>query len=320
MRNFIAGAVALLAASASSLAADTQLLNLVMPDAQVVAGINVTNAEATPLGAFLLAQMSANDAGLQKMIADTGFDPRKDLTEVLAASNGNPAAPVSLALSKGNFDVAKLTAAAKGADISTYNGATLIVTGKNAEAFLGATIAIAGTLDSVKAAVDRSTSVNSVGTALAARIHALSTTQDAWSVSLASLSALAPGASAAPADSAASAGAAGMASQALQFVKNIQSCSAGLKFGDNVQFTAQAVADSAKDAGALGDVIKMVASLASMGAASNKDAAALAQLFQNLKVVTDGSTVNLSASIPEAQIEALLQTALAPHTARAAKI
>jgi hypothetical protein len=306
----------MIASSAASLAADTQLLNLVMPDAQVLAGINITNAEVTPLGTFLLTQITANDKMLQELIGQTGFDPRKDLTEVLAASNGSTVAPASLALSRGNFDVAKISAAAKTGQVSAYNGATLIVSGANAVAFLGSAIAIAGPLDSVKAAVDRKGSANSISPALAAQVHTLSTTQDAWSVSLASLSALIPGASG---TTGTPDGAAGMAGQALQFVKNIQSCSAGLKFGSTVQFTAQAVADTAQDAGALGDVIKMVASLAAMGAGQNKDAAAVAQLLQSLNIATDGVKVNLSAAIPEAQIEALLKTALAP-SAKATKI
>jgi hypothetical protein len=300
------------ATPAASFGADTQLLNLVMPDAQVLAGINVTNSEISPLGTFLLAQISANDKTLQELITQTGFDPRKDLTEVLAASNGSQTAPASLALSRGNFDVAKISGLVKASQVSTYKGATLIAFEKDAAAFIGNSIAIAGSLDSVKAALDRSSGVNSISPALATQVQTLSTTQDAWSVSLASLGALMPGASG-NATAAAGSGAAGMASQALQFVKNIQSCSAGLKFGSTVQFTAQAVADSAQDAGALGDVIKMVTSLAAMGAGSNKDAAAIAQLLQSLNVATDGATVNLSASIPEAQIETLLQTALAPH-------
>jgi hypothetical protein len=309
---------ALLTTAGNSFAVDTQLLNLVMPDAQIMAGINITNSEITPLGTFLLAQISANDQSLQELIAQTGFDPRKDVTEVLAASNGNQAAPASLALSKGNFDVAKIVAAIgakSNQTVSTYNGATLITVGadgSSAVAFLGNTIAIAGNLASVKAAVDRSSLVNSVSPALATQAQALSTSQDAWSVSLASLGALIPGSGAASSN--------GMAGQALQLVKNIQSCSAGLKFGPSVQFTAQAVADTPEDAGALGDVIKMVASLAAMGAGSNKDAAAIAQMLQSLQVTTTGSTVNLSATVPESQIEALLSAALTPKAAAAAKV
>ena len=178
-----------------------------------------------------------------------------------------------------------------------------------ASRFINGTVAIAGDLTSVKAALDRSSGVNSISPALAAQVQALSTSQDAWSISLASLSALIPGGAAQGAGGPTP----GTATQALQLVKNIQSCSAGLKFGANVQFTAQAVADTPQDASALGDVIKMVASLAAMSGGTNKDAAAFAQLLQSLQVTTSGATVNLSASVPESQIEALLNSALTPH-------
>ena len=37
-------------------AADTQLLSMVMPDAKVVAGVNVDSAKASPFGRYVLAQ------------------------------------------------------------------------------------------------------------------------------------------------------------------------------------------------------------------------------------------------------------------------
>ncbi len=304
--------------AANAFAVDTQLLNLVMPDAQVMAGLNVTNSEISPLGTFILAHIST-DQSLQKLIEQTGFDPRRDLNEILAASNGNQAAPASLVLARGNFDVAKILAqvtAGKGQQVSTYAGATLITgtTDKDtgAAAFIGSSIALAGNVVSVKAALDRSGGVNSISPALATKVQALSSTQDAWTVSLASLGALIPGAlGGGSAD--------GMAGQTMQLVKNIQSSSAGLKFGANVQFTAQAVADTPQDATALGDVIKMIASLAAMGAGNNKDAAAIAQTLQSLQVAVSGTSVNLSANIPEAQVEALLSSAVSSKAVVAPK-
>ena len=143
----------------NAFAVDSQLLNLVMPDAQVMAGLNVTNSEISPLGTFILAHLS-NDPGLQKLITATGFDPTKDLTEVLAASNGNQTSPASLVLAKGTFDVAMIAAQvaqSKSQQVSTYDGATLI-TSTNAKdtgalAFIGGTVSVAGNVASVKAAL-----------------------------------------------------------------------------------------------------------------------------------------------------------------------
>ncbi|MDQ1471264.1 MAG: hypothetical protein QOJ99_2744, partial [Bryobacterales bacterium] len=85
-RILVPGALLL---SASAFAADQQLLNLVMPDAQIMAGANVTTAKISPFGQYLLTQIGANDKGLQDFITKTGFDPRQDVTEILAASTGN---------------------------------------------------------------------------------------------------------------------------------------------------------------------------------------------------------------------------------------
>jgi hypothetical protein len=295
--------------AANAFGADAQLLNLVMPDAKVMAGMNIVNSEISPLGTFILARASGS-ADLQQLISQTGFDPRKDVTEILAASNGNTSAPIGLILAKGTFDVAKITAAigtVPTQSVSSYKGATLIVgtsaTDQHAVAFLNGTIALAGDVASVKAALDRKDAVNSVDPALATQVQRLSTTQDAWTVSLASLGSLIPtaAASSVPSD--------GMGGMVAGLAKNVLSSSAGVKFGSTVQFTAQAVADTAQDASSLADVVKMVGSLITMSAAGNTEMAGVAQLAQSLQVSATGSTVNISASLPEAQVEALLSSA-----------
>jgi hypothetical protein len=292
---------------ASAFAADPQLMNLVMPDAQVMAGVNVATASISPLGQFVLTQIGSSDAGLQSFIGSTGFDPRHDVSEILVASAGNAAAPSGLVLSKGAFNVDKIVAAIAAdakQQVSTYAGAKLITsTGAkdvHALAFIGTSVAVAGDVASVKAALDRANGVNSVSPALAAQVQALSTTQDAWTVSIASIGALVPNIGG-PSDK-------GMAAQTLQLVKNIQSSSGGIRFGSNVEVTGQAIADTPQNAAALADLVKMVSALVSMSAAQNPQATGPAQLLQSLQVSTAGNTVNISASIPEAQVEALLQS------------
>src|SRR5438270_13057964 len=68
-------------------AVDQHLINLVMPDAKVLAGVNVVSAKNSSFGKYILGQMPSNDE-FQKMSILTGFDPRQDLIELLAASNG----------------------------------------------------------------------------------------------------------------------------------------------------------------------------------------------------------------------------------------
>ncbi len=44
-----------------------------------------------PLGQFILSQAPGSSANFQALITTTGFDPRQDVAEVLAASTGDPA-------------------------------------------------------------------------------------------------------------------------------------------------------------------------------------------------------------------------------------
>jgi hypothetical protein len=76
--------------TSSVFAADPGLVSLAMPDAQFMAGVNVAQAMLSPLGQFLLTQPGQlAEAGLPKLIETTGFDPRRDLREVLGSFSGS---------------------------------------------------------------------------------------------------------------------------------------------------------------------------------------------------------------------------------------
>jgi flagellar hook-associated protein FlgK len=303
-------------------------MNLVMPDANTLAGVNVTNAEITPFGQYVLNQLtlSAND-DLQKFITATGFDPRRDVTEVLAATSGSLDKQTGLVMALGNFNVDQLTAAitAKSSGVSTqdYGGARLILgelkdQHQDAVAFLGSTIAIVGDAASVKAAIDRSSHANSINPALATQVQSLSLNNDAWAVTTNSITALLPGLAGAP-GTPAPGGAAGL-SQMAQMFKGIVGSNGGVKFGDMVTITGQAVTVDAQTAKSLADVVQAIASIAAMaGAGNDPNIAALAQLMQGLKVTADGVNVNITLSVPEAQLEAVINQMKKPRVAPAAR-
>jgi hypothetical protein len=215
----------------------------------------------------------------------------------------DPANPSGLLLARGTFPVDTITASLSGASgkwqLTTYGGATLLNStnpkGKVtfAVAFLGNSVAVAGDLASVKAAIDRSTGTNSIDPALAAIVNQLSTNEDEWLVSSTSVASLLP------ANTAAAAPATGPAATLLPMLKNIQSFNGGVKFGDNVAFTAEAVASDPQNAAALQAVVKLGIVLVG----------ANVPMLQGLQVSTNGSAVDLSLSVPEAQIENLVNKA-----------
>src|SRR5579863_996213 len=220
-------------------AADTQLMNMVMPEARILAGVNATSARISPFGQFILAKVALNGQDLQKLIAATGFNPLQDVSEILAATAADPSHPGGVLLARGTFPVDKLVAALAGqtnTQVQTYGGATLISATNpkdqvtHAVGFVGNSIAVAGDLASVKAAIDRGSGSSSIDPALAVTVNQLSASEDEWLASSISVASLIP--------PKAQAGAAnGPAAQVLPLLKNIQSFTGGVKFGDNVVFT-----------------------------------------------------------------------------------
>ncbi len=297
--------------------ADPKLMNLVMPDAKILAGINVATAKTSPLGQFAIAQLQASMPQLQTAFAGLGFNPLTDVTELLMASTGDVKKPTGLLLMDGNFQVSQIVAALPQASVQTYAGATLITLpatkGKPvALAFTANGIAVTGDLASVEAALDRATGANSIDPVLAARVSLLSG-DDAWMVSSEFLSAFMPGLAQAG-GGAPQAG--GNGAPAMQMLANIQSFSAGVQLGETVQVAVQAVANSDKNAEALGDVVRLLVSLGAMQTGSAQQGgpqlAGLIQLLQKMQISTSGPDLDLTLSIPEAQLETLFKS-MASH-------
>jgi hypothetical protein len=325
----------LVLAAGQIFAADPRLMNLVMPDATTLAGANVTNAKTTPFGQYVLTQLTDTMAQqIQAFVTATGFDPRQDVSEILAASAGTAANPSGLVLAAGNFPVAQMTAAiaAQGSQLTvqSYGGATLI-TGGDAKAtwsvaFLGTTTAAMGDTASVKAAVDRSNGVNSITPALAAQVQALSTTEDAWAVTNTPISTMLAGLTGPPATATTptTGATASPISQFGQMFNSIQSWSGGVLFGSNVQITGQAITADAGSAKSIADVITALVSIATMSngqTAGGQGSAfsSLAQLLKGLTVTASGTTINLAMSVPETQLENVLNSLKTPAAKPAAR-
>jgi hypothetical protein len=297
-------------------AADSQLLSMVMPDAKVVAGVNVDSAKASPFGLYVLTQMQSNNTDLQQLIALTGFDPTRDVHEVLAATTSTTGAktPSGLVLARGNFDIDKITKVAteKGASIETYNGATLVEDPQKLVgiAFINSTLVAAGDIANLKAAIDRPSKGETLPSAVLTQVGQWSGNQDAWIVTTVPLAALAPAS-----QPAAGANTNPMANPMAGVMQQIQQMSGGVKFGNSVVGTAAIQADTAANATQLANTLQFFVNLIQMQ--SQKDAQ-LASLAQGFTVNAQGTTVNVGITLPEAQFQQLLQmekkaTGVSPH-------
>jgi len=199
MKRFLAVSVVLICVSGVLSAADPQLVGLMMPDAKVLAGVHIVQAKASPYGQYLLSQIPLADPNFQQFVQATGFDPTRDITEIVAAS-ANPQNQSGLVAARGTFDVAHLVAFAKstGAQVDESLGVPVLPSpdGKGAIALLSNTLAVMGDVNSVTAAVARRSSPSTLDPVLTGKAATLSGSEDAWAVST-----LTPGAVGLPAPS-----------------------------------------------------------------------------------------------------------------------
>jgi hypothetical protein len=297
-----AAAIALFTIS-SAFAADPALLSLMPGDAKVVGGINVVTTATSPFGQFVLSQMKDGGETFRKFVATTGFDPRTQLTEVVFSGN-----PVSgqrgsaIVAARGSFNGPQIFAAAKaeGATTFQYNGVEVLrgKGGDGAIAVLGSDLAIAGDEEMVKRALDQRGGSVTLDPKIAAKANDVSSRFDAWLVSRAPVGSFA-GAAPNP-----QAGAA-MTSNAMQA---IEQTSGGVRFGNIVQISGEAITRSDKDALALVDVIRFVTGMMQMHREKNPDIAKFATLLDSMEVKAEASTVQLSLSVPQTDIEQLMKS------------
>jgi hypothetical protein len=289
-------------------AADPQLLGLVMPDAKVLAGVNVDQAKATPFGVYVLGQIAPQDQELQKLATLLGFDPRRDVHELLVASTA-AAGQTGLAVARGIFDPSKIAGAAllAGAKSETYGGIAILEDPKqtNGVAFLNQTLVVMGDVANVKAAIDRQKTPSVLAPVLADQISHWSLAEDAWVVADVPLSTLklAPGAPQVP----------GLSGQ--NAFSTVQQVAGGIKFGAIVTLTAHARTDTAESATAMAGALQFLANLAQMQTAQNPQAGVL---LKSLTVTARGVNVNIGLSLPADQFEQLTKSKPAAR-ARAGK-
>jgi len=298
-------------------AADPALLQMVLPDSQVVAGLQVNQAKSSLFGQYVLSHLSVNDTKLGEFTAQTGFDPTKDVSEIVIASNWKPNTPDNqwLVLADGTFNVSKITsvAQANGSVPSVYQGVNLLTHAASSStqvasaiAFFGATRALAGDLTSVKAAIDRKQSNAPADSNVSSKAQQVSASNDFWFVTLVPLSNFS-GSIPDPNLSGAMQG---------NLFAAINQASGGIRFGDTVTISAEAVTRSEKDAQALVDVVKFFASLVQLNRQNNPAAGQVATLLDTLQTTTSGNTTTISLAIPEQQLEQLLNSAQ-PHARKA---
>ena len=311
MVRFTSSLLLLLAGSLSAFAAvDSGLLSLLPSDAQTVASMNVDASRSSTFGQFMLRQMSSNDQSFQDMVAQTGFDPRRDLQSFVLASmpattSGNGKTQSRFAvLARGIFNQSLITsrALAKGMVATTIGGSPVLESSSGsptALAFPETGIAVFGDRSSVEQILTNRANPSNLSSDLQAQISYASANNDAWFASTLPANHLVghvPDA----------AGALGGSQQQSQVMQAVLESSGGIQFGSNVQLSFNALTRSDKDATSLTDFIRLVSSMVQMQRQNDPRAALLAPAVDGMKLRADGRQVYTSLTIPEADLEQLV--------------
>lgn len=304
MRCFPLLTAALLAATSTAFAEiDRGLLNLVPAGTQVLAGFQVDAGKTSALGQYLLQRASSEETQFQKLMDTTGFDPRRDLQEVLVASLGPSGAgrQKAVVLARGTFDIARIKAGllAKGGTVENYRGIDLFG-GKNSDeggvAFLDSTLAIAGNRELLKTVIANRNAPSTIDAQLQRKADSVSTDNQAWFASLVPGTAFPhrekPG-----------------HNEKLNTaaIQSILQSSGGVRLGSSsVQIAFDAVTRSEQDAQALCDVVRFFASMLQMQRTNEGAAALLAPSLDQMQLGATGSSMHLLLSVPEKVVEQIL--------------
>ena len=288
-------AAILLAATSAPAAVDPALLDLVMPDAQVLAGMQVQQSLASPFGQYILTQVPAND-GVTRFAAATGLDLRRDVREILMASvdgrlDAGSASP-GLILVRGTFQPGRIAALATlaGSNVTSENGLVVITPPQNAAgtsfAFLDSSTLVLGDRASVKSALARHAANASFAGPLAQQAQIASGANDAWVTTLTPLAQFMKGANTP------------LPPALLQTIAGI---SAGVHFDSAaVTLLGEVSTPSAKDAQSMADGLKFLAAMLQANKNRNPQAATL---LQGAQFTADGPLMRISLSVPEQQME-----------------
>jgi hypothetical protein len=310
-------------------ATDPSLLGLVMPDAKVVTGIKVSQSQASPFGQYVFSQMQLG-ANFDKLATAIGFDPRRDLQEIVVAaadvqvpnqgSNQNPDQS-GLVLARGAFQPAKIAAVASlaGASVSAYKGFEILGNrsggGKNSGVvFLDPSTVATGDVSSLQALIDRRIAGAVFSGSLAQKALEASAANDAW-FATATPSAFLAGRL--PGLNSGGSNAGGL--NPVLLLQSVVATSGGVKFAaSGVTASVEAVTNTSQDAQALADVIRFLTSMVQMNRNSNPAGSKVASLADGATITANGPVMRFTVSLPEQQLEQLLMPA--PGAAKAKKV
>lgn len=160
---------------------DPALAMLVPGDTVMLAGAKLEQIRAT--GTYRKLIEGRPSSLMDRFVRETGFDPGKDVWEVLAVSDGKS----GMALARGKFSPTGglEPKVREGAPRKPYKGYTLIGDEKSSIVFLNSSTAAAGPAAAVRRLIDTRNQSSGIPAPLLEKIRTLPAETQAWAVSIA---------------------------------------------------------------------------------------------------------------------------------------
>jgi hypothetical protein len=272
---------------------DNVLAKLVPPDSTALFGARIEQLKTTMLYTKLVADQKLPQ--LDSFSGETGFDPRRDVRDLLVASNGKPNAGVLLA--RGNFHVTVPNEMKSNLKLLRYKGYNITVSAKDDSGFciMDSTLAIAGPTSSMKAALDQYLSGDrDAGTPLLGLARAVPMQYQVWSVSTGGADFMANNL---PRD--------GNAANFGKIFRALQDTHFQADLSKGLNAMAQGNCASEADAKSLGDAARGLIGFGRLSVPDNQPE--LLRIWDGVRIEQNQRTITISANIPQDLVEKLVQ-------------
>ena len=263
---------------------DSTLAALVPPDSTMLSGIRMEAVRATPLYRKMLTQNALPQ--LDDFARQTGFDPRRDVRELLIASNGTD----MLMAARGTFNLRAIEGSTK----SSYKGYTLYASESRAVGLIDSSTAVAGPLSAVRAALDRYKAGDRARPeGLLARARQIPSENQIWSVSNGFENLLTM---TIPQE--------GNAANVGRILRSLENTTAAADFRTGVNGYINGLCRSDQDAKNLGDAARGLVGLGRLSVPENQPE--LLKLWDGIKVDQQQRTVKITIAIAEDLVDKLI--------------
>ncbi len=278
--------------AAKKLAVDPSLARLVPANAVLLAGVRVQELRATPL--YRKLESRGGFGEMADSLAKSGFDVSKDVSGLIVATDGSTA----VVLATGRFKTAGL----EGLKKSEYRGRTIYGNGDSSYTVLDETTAAAGSVDAVRAAIDRAAAAGGSGSALLTAAEGLPLTSQIWAVG-ADLGALAD--RYVPRD--------GNIANARRLLKSTRSVTFSADLRAGVKATITAACGTDQDAKLLNDTLRGILGLGRLSVPEERRE--LLRVYDGIRVQRQELTIRVEIDEPGELMDGLIEMFTPPATA-----